>query len=233
VQRRCARRVRPVRAEREVPRAMLRIPNELSEATMEDPPRSRDETLIRDGREQWMRESDPAMLEREHAVRERGLEQLLLDEVQRRLGESGDGCERLLRLGRKALEAFGEQALELARDRQLVGRRENAAPRPQRLCKLEREERIAARLVVDAAQDRPRERGVEPFLQQPWDGAEAQRAEREPLAGNCARDLVAEGGVAPRALGHDDAQRLVREPTKSERKRGRGGRIDPLDVVDS
>jgi len=107
-----------------VPRALLRIPNELSEAAVEDPPRSRDETLIRDCRKQWVREPDPVMLEREHAVRERGLEQLLLDEVQGRLGESGHGCKRLLRLGRKALEAFGEQALELARDRQLVGRRE-------------------------------------------------------------------------------------------------------------
>jgi hypothetical protein len=48
-----------------------------------------------------------------------------------------------------------------------------------------------------------------------------------------ARDLLAEGGVAPRALGHHDAQRLVREPTKSERERGRGRRIDPLDVIDS
>jgi len=44
---------------------------------------------------------------------------------------------------------------------------------------------------------------------------------------------VAEGGVAPRSLGHHDAQRLVREPAKSERERGRGGRIDPLDVVDT
>src|SRR5437870_12010211 len=78
--RRCARRVRPVRSEREVACALLRIPNELSEATMENPPRSRADTPIRYGREQWMRESDPAMLEREHAVRERGLEQLLLDE---------------------------------------------------------------------------------------------------------------------------------------------------------
>jgi hypothetical protein len=123
VQRRCDRRVRPVRSERELPRALLRIPNELSEAAMEDPPRSRDETLIRNRREQWVREPDPAMLEHEHAVRERWLEQLLIDEVQRRLGKSGDGCKRLLRLGRKALEAFGEQALELARDRQLVRRR--------------------------------------------------------------------------------------------------------------
>jgi hypothetical protein len=217
-----------------VPRTLLRILEEVRQPPVERPLRARRKTPIRDGREERVVEPDPVPLEHEHPVLERRLEHPFLDELQRRLPEGSHRRERLLRLGREALEPLGEEALEIACDRELVGRRLHGVARLQRACKLEREERIAVRLLVDATKRRPRKGRSESTLQQAPGRPEAQRAEREPLEWKGALELGRQDAVdaSARAFGHQHAEPNVGQATKSEGERGGARRVEPLDVVD-
>lgn len=87
---------------------------------------------------------------------------------------------------------------------------------------------------MDASEQRTRERLAPPLLQQPMQGAEAERAERNAVDELFVERVLDFGGRPPRldAPRDDERKRLVSEaPSHVGEERPRGG-VKPLDVVD-
>ena len=116
-------------------------------------------------------------------------------------------------------------------NREVVAGRERSASALQRGCKLEREERVAARGLPESDQRRPRKRRVEAGAQQLVGRAEAQPGDfdRSPsvLGYGAAKPL--RHVAADRQQGGD---RLTVQAGERVTKRRKRRRVQPLDVVD-
>ena len=154
-----------------------------------------------------------------------------LQERLRRRAQRRDERERLARGRRKRGDPRAHELVERLGNRQRLERVDVGV---ERAGQLQREERIAARPLVDAEQRLPREGPAEPVAQEPVDRADAERSHRQPPDA-----LRAERLLEPRRLrpldeppGEQQAHVARVEPSQRERERARRGRVEPLDVVD-
>ena len=178
-----------------------------------------------------MRETDDAVRELDHVVRERRLERVAVE-----LG----GLQPAVRAGEQqrraasrpaAVEPSADERLQRLRDRQRLRRID---VRAERAGELEREERVPARGLVEAEQRRPREHAAEPSLQDRVQRARAERADLhalEPLVVDRELELRHRDAV-PEPAGEEQADVLLRQSPQRERQSARRGRVEPLDVVD-
>jgi hypothetical protein len=100
--------------------------------------------------------------------------------------------------------------------------------------KLECEERIPARSLVDAEQRLARERPVEPVAQELVERTDAERPNPNALDRVPADGLVQSGWLrfVDRAPGQEETNVVCAEAAKRERERARRRGVEPLDVVD-
>ena len=136
------------------------------------------------------------------------------DEVRRGLGGRRDDQEGRPRTGGKHVDPRPEQLLQVAGDGQGGSRIPRVAlERPR---DLEREERIAVRVLLDAAHERPRPRTAQAGPEHRLERADAQRPKRDAAA-------AGRGGSArsrPRVTWPPPLDRSVRmSPTGSSRRR--------------
>jgi hypothetical protein len=127
-----------------------------------------------------MDEADPFPVELEHTRSERLVERGLrarhhrLDDVGGRLGHRRHDVRRLECRRREPIQPLLQKRVQARRQRQLRTRLDPAAAADKRARQLQREEGVAAGGLVDAEQDRSRERCVEPRAEQFVDGADGQ-----------------------------------------------------------
>ena len=165
------RLVGAVRREREVPRPLLGVADQLREPPVQRLPRQRVRLLVRGRGQQRMREAHAVALGDEHVGLDRrpqhlGLRAGTREQRRGRLRQRGDRRQRSARAVRQRDEAPADQLAQAVRDAQrLTGSRGGAAA-DERAAQLEREQRVAAGDVVDPAQHGPRQDDPEPRVQQ-------------------------------------------------------------------
>ena len=202
-------------------------------------PRGRD-AGVGDGREERVGEAQALAVALDDAgrlgVRERGRglvgAQRGLDVGGGRPRQRRRDVDRLARRGRQRVEPAADELLHARRQRQLRahGRaRVGQGPRD-----LEREERVAGGLLVQARERAAVEREVEPLPQQgvqlgPAEGADEQALQRQLGERVVQRRGAAVGLDAPR---HEHADRLVAQPADGEGERELARLVEPLRVVD-
>ncbi len=154
-----------------------------------------------------------------------------LDDCDARGRKRSDGARHLECPGANAINTRVQELLEPRRDRELVAELERAAPAAQGSCKLQREERIAARRLPHSDQHRPRERGAKSNAKQ-----FVQRAETQPTDRDRSQPVLRYGATDPsRQITADrqqDSHRRVVQAGKHITQRSERRRVQPLDVVD-
>jgi len=231
------------RGEGEVPGAFVGIVDDLRQPGVERAPRRRRRLGIDDRSEERVREPDPLA---RHLDDSRGLRLLkrgrpalatcrLLNELDRRAREGRDHERDLARLSRKAGEPLPEQLMQRRRHRQRVSSDEWNVPRDQRPPELEREKRIATRDPLQLGERRAQELPLQARPQQPVDRRQIERTERDPrdatgIEGRLESERKRIPGSGP--LREQEANRLLAQAPRRERKRVRRRRIEPLHVVD-
>jgi hypothetical protein len=150
-----------------------------------------------------------------------------------RLRERRRGGERAARLGGQRLEARTHERVQC--DRQPLARLEPDRAGAERPRQLQREERIAARQLVQPSKRRPRRKEAEPLLDQVLHRAQAERKQRKPfdaLGGGRAIQPEWDRRPGRGPPGHEQPHGAFLEAPHGKRhNQGRGG-IEPLDVVD-
>ena len=184
-----------------------------------------------------MGEADLVAFDLDHLRRDSGLQRSGAPGDERD-GGPWERCrrdERPSRVGRQFGEALLHEPGEVLRHGKGLTRFEPAAATLDRPSKLEGEERVAIRRVVDPAEEWARGREVESGAKERVDGSEAQRPDDELVDGGRRED-----GPQPRgrivaglcAMGEQSANPPVAAaPERIEEDGGRGG-VEPLEVVD-
>ena len=229
---------RPVRAQREVPRALLDVADELRETAMEQPPPPRLELRLDLRGQQWMAKTNALVVVQlqdpnglrftkafEHRCRVGGH---CLDDGDGRLAEQRDGLECLANVLRQRREPCGDKPAERRGNREVSGLLERAR-------ELERVERIPARPLVKLQQRVPAKRDAEALAEQTVRRPHAQRAERQPP-----QTLLRKRTLEPErnrlravaAARDENRGRRSRQPAKRKPEHGRRRRIEPLRIVD-
>ena len=217
-----------------MPRALLGILDDVGEPAVERPPAARRQRVVRRGGEQRVREAHTLALEHEHAGLERRVEAAV---GRRRAATSAPPARRPPRAAPPSRPAAPRAGRDTRRPRSSgTGSSSPGASAPprrrERPRELEREERVPARALVDAAQRRPRER--------------RRRAARAAAAAIAPRAQAAPPRPAPRpprgraraaASSRSAARAAPRRarparPPERERERGAARRVEPLHVVD-
>jgi hypothetical protein len=121
------------------------------------------------------------------------------------------------------------------RDRQRLARRDRRRPFAERSSQLEREERVAARHLVNACQHGPRQPDRQRRSDELVDAADAQGTDLVPHAPVLVHGLherVGASRLRPDADGREQSHRLVGKPSEGECECVRGDRVEPLSIVD-
>ena len=175
-------RVRPLRRQREMARPGERIVDDLGEPTVDIAPPVA-EIGVHDGRQQRMRKADRFVLPLDHVRDEGRVESLRVD-----TGPLEDGCRRCPerrrkceRLSRPLGQADDPRAHELVERLRHGERLRWVGVHRESARQLQREERIAARALVDAEQRLTGEGLPEAVTQQPMERADAERSHRQSL----------------------------------------------------
>ena len=224
--------VRLCRGEREMTCAFLLIGECAPEPCVEFPLIGGAGACVRTGCEQWMREADRAVLERNdfrlHGRSERMQDVAVdceADQPDGRLCKRGSNGEYAPRCVGQCLQALLNQVLESRW--QLVGAGRGAL-------ELDRIERVSSGELVDSSEQRPRERFAAALLQQAMQRAEAERAERNAMDELFVERVLDLGSRLPRldAPRNDEHQRLVSEASSRVSEGRPRGRVEPLHVID-
>ena len=130
----------------------------------------------------------------------------------------------------EALDALAQELVERRGERKRVAGRWGTAATLDRACELEREEGIAARRLPQPEQGRPRERRLEPALEELAERADAQPVDvdrHEPLgqAPSQPRRRLA-------ACREQNGERLLVEACEDEPESGGRRGVEPLEIVD-
>ena len=131
---------------------------------------------------------------------------------------------------RQVVQPCAHEPVEAFRNGQGVRR---VDMRPERAGDLERVERVPAGGLMEAEQRRPGENPSKPQLDEPLQGAGAERANGDAL--DTVADRLLERrcrGTDPDATGEQQADPDVGQPPQRERERALRRRVEPLDVVD-
>ena len=145
--------------------------------------------------------------------------------------ERGDRRERLGRLRRQRSEPVAhEAALRSPGTGSSSPGPSVASARPSARAELEREERVATRAIVDAAQRRARERHAEPLAEQALNRPEAQRPDLD-RSRSLARSSSSGGTVSLRCASSTPT-RSAAARRSANAERGAARAVEPLDVVD-
>ena len=142
----------------------------------------------------------------------------------------GDGEEEPPNLAGQARHPRAEQVLDRVGNGQVVADRRQRGI-DELASDLEREQRIPEGRIEDAAEEMPRQRQSEPPEQDAPRRPEAQRADVQDLEPTCLERLL-EGRRRPSALGEQNADVALVEPSRSVGERGGRRRVEPLEVVD-
>jgi hypothetical protein len=137
-----------------------------------------------------------------------------LHESNGRMGERRDSARHLERRTAEAVDARVQELAEVGGNRELLAGSKRAASALERACKLEREERVAARGLPEPDQGRPRERRIEAGAQQLLNRAHAQAADvdrSESLLGAAALSLTPKRQSASRGCPRSRAARRRRD----------------------
>ncbi len=194
------------------------------------------EVAVQKRGEQGMGKADGVALALDHVRLERGLEGVRgdpgLDEQGLASGaQRGDQAERVPgRLGQRR-GARPHQLVERLGQRQ---RLRGVDVVRERARQLQREERVAPRLLVDPEQRLPRKRPPEPLVQEPVKRTCAQRADGQRLDALGRQRLLEARRLIPvdDTSREQDDDRSRFEPSQRELDRAGRRRVEPLDVVD-
>ena len=229
---------RPVRGQREVPRALFDVADELRETAVEQPPPPRLELRLDLRGQQWMAKTNALVVVQlqdpnglrftkafEHRCRFGGH---CLDDGDGRLAEQRDGLECLANVLRQRREPCGDKPAERRGNREVSGLLERAR-------ELERVERIPARPLVKLQERVPAKRDAEALAEQTVRRPHAQRAERQPR-----QTLLRKRTLEPErnrlravaAARDENRGRRRRKPPKRKPEHGRRRRIEPLRIID-
>ncbi len=231
----CHRRIGAGRGEREVARPLLGIAYELSEAAVERTLALR--PSVGGCGEERVDEANAVSVELHDLRIDGGLERTAVagcgrNECECWLGEGRSSAEGSDRLGRKRGEPAACELVHVLGHRQALACVEGPAAALERAGKLEREEWIATRSLVDTAQCRAGKDGVEPIAEKPVERTQAERPDR-----NAAQPLLWEGSleaqrrVRSASSCSQESDRLVLEPAERKLQRCCGSTIEPLKVV--
>jgi hypothetical protein len=144
--------------------------------------------------------------------------------------ERGRGLEQRNQLGWHGLEPSGNRSLERLRQRERPGGRVHRVFGREASRQLEREERVAARHLVDPPERRPRDRRHGP-AEYPAQVRRAEWADVDDLV-PARREGRRFARIASGPRGRQHADRLRFEPAQGVAKRVPGARVEPLKVVD-
>jgi hypothetical protein len=222
--------VRRLAAERQMTCPALRIGFAGGEALVERPSLLRSELGVDKRGQQRMVEADTIVLDHEKARPHGGVERGALgqhgfDFRKQGLGERGDDRQHAAGLRRHVREPLAEKLVKGLRHWQGgAGMWQLAAPE-EGSRQLEPEVRVATGRLVEPAQERARQGGTHALLKNGAECAQRQRAELDAIFGI---ERTGGAGAAREQLGYG----LCAETPERELEHRRGGRVQPLDVVD-
>ena len=174
VERRCDLVIGAGGGDREVACTFLRIDVQVGEASVQPVPPVQRHVLVADGCEQRMRETDSLAIELENPLLHGALDVVDGSRGQRlqqrhcRNRERGDGDERLAHTRRQRAHPVRHDTSQAVRQRDVHAVGADRAV-DERASDLQREERVPARSLVHAHEDRPRQIEPEPIPEKPVD----------------------------------------------------------------
>ena len=199
--------IRRVRGEREMPRPLLGIVDHGRGARMQRP--FVGDLLVRDGREQWMREAHAGSLELENSRRGRSV-----DQCRRRARQHRRERRRLPAPGRQRGQPVGDERAQALRERLAAEQ-------------LERVVGVAAGRAVQPRELGPPNGRAAAVGEHASQLPHGQRADRQP---RLLRQMQRHRAAA--AAGHQEPDPRALEPSRDEPEHGLRRVVEPLDVVD-
>ena len=201
-------------------RARQWILDDLGQALVRVPPSLRRRCLVQHGGEQRMRETDDAVRELDHVVRERRRERIDIEECGRRppMRAREQSASRVSSVSPSSRARTSTSSVS-GTGSGCVG----STTVPRARGKFEREERVPAGHLVQAEQCRPREHPAQPSLQDPVQRAETERANVQTLDAAAVDDKLELGhrDAVPEPAGEEDADVLVLQSPQRKRKSAR------------
>ena len=190
-----------------------------------------------------MGEADPAIFDRDDVGAERRLQAAihgavdgLRDELDPRMGKGRHDGESVLGLGRQFRQLVDEEGHQLVGQREIDPSLEAGRLAPEGASEFERKERVAARHGMDPRECRASKRDAEPRLEELPEGSKVEgpdRKSRQWLAGKRAIEAERQAGRLLDPAPKQNPDRFVAQATDGEGEGKSGGRVQPLDVIDS
>ncbi len=182
-----------------------------------------------------MREADPVAVDLDDAGSYRGVQVVLRPNGgHRRRRERRRRRARRADIGCEARDAIADDIGQRGRNGKRYSRPGLDLALLQHAPELERVERISSYGLVDAAQQRARERDADPRAQETVEGPDRERANRE--TADALRRYAIETEWSARlsghALGKQERDRLHVNAPERELEQQRRRRVEPLDVID-
>ena len=193
------------------------------------------QVLVENGREQRVGEANRPARAFDHLRHDRRFESLRRNAgpVEERLRRRPQRrCERQCspRRVRKPGQPHAHELVQRLRNRKRPSR---VGARIESAGQLQREERIAARPLVDAEQGLARKGPVEPVAQESMERADTERPDRQtPDRVRADRPLESRHCSLGAAGGEEQKHRARTEPAQGERERVRRRGVEPLEIVD-